>query len=139
MHSILVKDYMDHNPHAIPDSANVKDAVELMVRDRVIGAPVIDHNKYLVGYVSEQDCMKDMLNNTFFCEEPPQVTAVMSRDVLTVTPDTSIVEIAQSMLDRRPKNYPVVLEGKLVGIISRSHILRALLENDQDCYLKHKA
>ncbi len=137
MHSILVKDYMDHNAHAIMSDTNVKDAVESMLNDGVIGLPVIDTAERVVGYVSEQDCIKEMLNDAFYCEEPAEVTQVMKTDVISVSPDTSIVEIAQSMLERRPKNYPVISDGKLVGIISRSHILRALLENDQDCYLRH--
>ncbi len=134
MQSILVKDYMDHNPHAIPDSANVKEAVESMLRDNIIGAPVVDADRKLVGYVSEQDCIKDILNNTFFCDEPPSVKTVMSTEVLSVSPDTSIVEVASSMVAHRPKNYPVIQDGKLVGLINRAHVLRALLENDKDCY-----
>jgi DeoR family transcriptional regulator, catabolite repression regulator len=137
MHSILVKDYMDHNAHAILSDTNIKDAVEYMLSDGVIGLPVIDTQEHVVGYVSEQDCIKEMLNDAFYCEEPANITTVMKTDVVSVAPDTSIVEIAQSMLERRPKNYPVISEGKLVGIISRSHILKALLENDQDCYLRH--
>jgi len=137
MHSILVKDYMDHNAHAVMSDANIKDAVEYMLSDGVIGLPVIDTQEHVVGYVSEQDCIKEMLNDTFYCEEPANITTVMKTDVVSVAPDTSIVEIAQSMVERRPKNYPVISDGKLVGIISRSHILKALLENDQDCYLRH--
>ncbi len=137
MHSILVKDYMDHNAHAILSTTNIKDAVEYMLKDGVIGLPVIDSDEQVVGYVSEQDCIKEMLNDAFFCEEPAEVTAVMKSEVVSVAPDTSIVEIAQSMVERRPKNYPVISDGRLVGVISRSHILKALLENDQDCYLRH--
>lgn len=137
MHSILVKDYMDRNTCAIPVTSNIKDAVEAMLRGGVIGMPVIDQEKKLVGYISEQDCMKEMLNDTFYCAESPSITKVMSSEVLSVTPDTSILEIAESMLDRRPKNYPVVNEGKLIGIINRSHVLKALLENNKDCY-SHK-
>jgi len=137
MQSILVKDYMDPNTHAIQVTSNIQDAVESMLRNKVIGAPVVDSENRLVGYVSEQDCMKEMLNNTFYCEEPPSITKVMSSTVLSATPDTSILEIAEKMLDRLPKNYPVIREGKLVGVINRSHVLRALLENDKDCYL-HK-
>ncbi len=137
MQSILVKDYMDHNPHSVPVTANVKDVVEALLKDRVIGAPVVDENKQLVGYVSEQDCVKDLLNDAFYCEEPGAVTTVMKTEVATVTPDTSIVEVAQSILEKKHKNYPVIEDGKLVGVISRSLILRALLENDNDCYIKH--
>ncbi|GAA5316796.1 MAG: CBS domain-containing protein [Candidatus Pelagadaptatus aseana] len=137
MQSILVKDYMDHNPHAIPKSTNIKDVVETLLRDKIIGAPVVDENNQLIGYVSEQDCVKDLLNDAFYCEEPGNVADVMKTEVATVTPDTSIVEIAQSILEKKHKNYPVVENGKLVGLISRSLILKALLENDNDCYIKH--
>lgn len=136
MHSILVKDYMDHNTVAIYVDSSIFDAVESMLRNKVIGAPVIDRNHQLVGYVSEQDCMKEMLNNTFYADDSPGVIKVMSAAVLSVAPDTSILEIAEKMLERLPKNYPVVSEGKLVGVINRSHVLRALLENDKERYIR---
>ena len=137
MQSILVEDYMDYNPHSISVNTNVKDVVDSLLRDKIIGAPVVDDKKNLVGYVSEQDCIKEMLQDAFYCEEPGPVKGVMRTDVVTVTPDTSIVEIAESMLKKHHKNYPVVSNGKLVGLISRSNVLKALLENENDCYLKH--
>jgi len=136
MHSILVADYMDHDPHAVTADSNVKDAVEILLKFGVIGVPVIDATSTVVGYLSEQDCIKEMLNDAFYCEEPSAVAKVMQREVLTVGPETSIVEIAQKILTNKPKNYPVVDNGKLVGLISRSHVLKALLENDEDCYLR---
>ncbi len=135
MHSILVKDYMDHNPHAIPVTTNIRDVVKSLLQARVIGAPVIDENEKVVGFVSEQDCISEILNNAFYCEEPAPVTAVMHTDVLTVTPETSIVEVAQTMTQNKPKNFPVVDNGKLVGLINRSLILKSLIEYDEDCYI----
>lgn len=137
MHSILVEDAMDHNPHSISVNTNVKDVVVSLLKDKIIGAPVVDENKNLVGYVSEQDCIKAMLQDAFYCEEPGPVTDVMRTNVVTVTPDTSIVTVAESMLEKHHKNYPVVSNGKLVGLISRSNVLQALLDNENDCYLKH--
>lgn len=131
MHSILVKDYMDHDPHAIHASATARDAVDALLKAGILGAPVIDDSETVIGYVSEQDCIKELLNDTFYREEPPAVTKLMSPEVLTVTADTSIVELAQMMLVAKPKNFPVVQNGKLVGLISRSHVLRALIEYDK--------
>ncbi|WP_086931313.1 CBS domain-containing protein [Agarilytica rhodophyticola] len=135
MHSILVKDYMDENPHAIMKDATVRDAVTVLMKEQISGAPVIDTQKNLVGFVSEQDCIQEMLNDAFYCEGSPDVTSVMSKDVQTVSPNTSIVEIAEQMAKRPPKNYPVCADGKLIGLISRRLILKALLENDDDCYI----
>jgi len=126
MSSILVKDYMQSNVPAIRETASVKEVVDHLLRLGVAGAPVIDESERVVGFVSEQDCMKDMLNSAFYHVEPALVTSIMRRDVLTVTPDTSILEIAETMLGNKPKNYPVVAAGKLVGLINRRQILQAL-------------
>lgn len=136
MPSILVKDYMQHNSHAISAKANVEQVVAHLLNCNVTGAPVVDENDEVVGFVSEQDCIKEMLNNAFFCDGPPPVTHIMHKDVLSVTPNTSILEIAETMLQDKPKNYPVVANGKLVGIINRQHILRALMQNDESRYVR---
>lgn len=136
MHSILVEDYMDCDPHAILNTATVRDVVVSLIKAQIPGAPVIDEHKNLVGFVSEQDCIREMLNDAFYCEESPSVTAVMKTSVKTVSPNTSIVEIAERMSKAPPKNYPVCnQEGKLVGLISRRLILKALLETNEDCYI----
>jgi len=134
MHSILVSDFMDNDPHAILASTSIKDAVTMMLRENVIGIPIVDEKKQLIGYLSEQDCIKDMLNDAFYSEEPGAVANVMQTEVVSVSPTTSIVEIAQTIMTNRPKNYPVVENGKLVGLISRSDVLRALLEHEEDGY-----
>jgi CBS domain-containing protein len=134
MLSILVSDFMDHNPHAILASTSIKQAVSLMLKEGVIGVPVVDNNHQLIGYLSEQDCVKDMLNDAFYSEEPGAVSSVMQTNVISVTPDTSIVEIAQTIMTNRPKNYPVISGGKLVGLITRSDVLRALLKHEEGAY-----
>lgn len=137
MQSILVKDFMDSNPRAIHQNTPIRRAVEAMVAAKVIGAPVVDDGNHVVGFVSEQDCIKGMLNDSFYCEESPPVTAVMNHKVLTVSPDMSIIEVAEKMANSPPKNYPVVQNGRLVGVISRSRVLAALLQTSEDCYLHH--
>lgn len=135
MHSILVEDYMDRDPHAIINTATVRDVVSILMKAKITGAPVVDEAKNLVGFVSEQDCIREMLNDTFYCEESPSVTAVMKTEVITCTPDTSIVELAEKMSKNPPKNYPVCKDGKLIGLFSRRLLLKALLENNEDCYI----
>ena len=77
--------------------------------------------------------MKEMLNSAFYAEDSVQVTRIMRRDVLCVGPDTSVLEIAETMLGNKPKNYPVVEYGKLVGLINRRHVLEALKQLNK-CY-----
>jgi predicted transcriptional regulator len=129
MSSILVKDYMQGNVQAIPADASVREVVEHLLKWNVTGAPVVDSAMRVIGFVSEQDCMKEMLNSAFYAENSASVTNIMRRDVLSVTPDTSILEIAETMLGNKPKNYPVIEHGKLVGLINRRYILQALKQH----------
>jgi predicted transcriptional regulator len=126
MSSILVRDYMQANVQAIKSDASVRDVIEHLLKWNVAGAPVVDNDMRVIGFVSEQDCMKEMLNSAFYADNSALVTAIMRPDVLTVTPDTSILEIAETMLGNKPKNYPVVEREKLVGLINRRQILLAL-------------
>ncbi|WP_299974237.1 CBS domain-containing protein [uncultured Pseudoteredinibacter sp.] len=128
--SLTIADFMDHDPHAIPHTANIREAVDSLLTAGVLGAPVVDEQQNVVGFVSEHDCMKDMLNGSFYHEAPDKVTSVMFNDPVTVDPHSSIIELAEAMMSNKPKNYPVVRDGKLVGLISRKHVLQALLEND---------
>ncbi|MFT6790806.1 MAG: CBS domain-containing protein [Cellvibrionaceae bacterium] len=139
MHSILVRDYMNHQPKFVTEDTNVRKAVELLLKYGVIGMPVVDDQQKLVGYLSEQDCVEEILNDAFFCEEPGKVKDVMQHHVISVTPGTTIVDLARTIIHSRPKNYPVIDSGKLVGLISRTDVLRALVENDDDCYIHLKA
>ena len=133
--SIIVKDYMDTNPLAIKHTTNIHNVVEVLLKRGVSGAPVIDADKKVIGFVSEQDCLKEILNEAFFCEDPIMVTDVMHKEVLSVTPDTGIIELAQTLLSTKPKIYPVIAtDGKLLGTITRSHILTALLENTKETH-----
>ena len=138
MTSILVKDHMQHNAYAVNDHANVEQVVAHLLTHNITGAPVIDEQHQVVGFVSEQDCIKEMLNSTFFGEDSSSVQSIMHQEVLSVTPDTSILEIAETMLKNKPKNYPVVVDGKLVGLINRRLILQALMKNCSERYLSLK-
>lgn len=135
MHSILVRDYMLPNPPALSVNANTAQVVDRLLHSGLTGLPVVDDGNTLVGFISEQDCIKEMLNDAFFCEEPPGVRQLMTPEVISVAPTASIVEVAQRMMHEKPKSYPVVSDGTLVGLITRRHVLQALVDNGEDCYL----
>ena len=137
MSSILVKDYMQANFQAIQADASVRELVECLLKWNVTGVPVVDADMQVIGFVSEQDCMKEMLNSAFYAEDSAQVSSIMRRDVLTVTPNSSILELAEVMQGNKPKNYPVVDNGKLVGLINRRQILRALHDNHHTYFAHH--
>ncbi|KJS06173.1 MAG: hypothetical protein VR73_10415 [Gammaproteobacteria bacterium BRH_c0] len=126
MAEYTVKEVMHTNPLSVHCGEALVDVVEKMAANGVMGMPVVDEQQRVVGFVSEQDCIQSMLATSYFCEGNPVVDDVMSRVPLTVKPDDSVVDLARRMGRDKPKVYPVVDNGKLVGLITRSDVLKAL-------------
>ncbi|MCU4674665.1 CBS domain-containing protein [Catenovulum sp. 2E275] len=127
MKSLLVEDFMTRRPITFSVDMCIAEAVELILEADQSGGPVLDSNGRLVGFLSEQDCMTQMIESTYYREQVAKVSDIMSREVLTVKPTTSVLEVAQQMALKRPRIYPVIDdENKLVGTIHRHQILKAI-------------
>ncbi len=126
MADYTVREVMHTNPLSVREGDLLVDVVEKLATHGVMGMPVVDDRGAVVGFVSEQDCIQSMLATSYFCEGNPVVADVMSRELLTVRPDDSVVDLARRMGRDKPKVYPVVDAGKLVGLITRADVLKAL-------------
>ena len=84
--------------------------------------PVVSDGK-LVGIISDRD-LREHRGHL----EQIKINGVMTENPITVTPTTTVEEAAQIMLERQVGGLPVVAEGRLVGIVSASDILRAFLD-----------
>lgn len=127
MNSLKVADYMLSRPVHFSSEMTLEAAVDLLTEAGQLGGPVLDANHVVIGYLSEQDCLARMLLTSYHDEGLAFVREVMRTEVLTVRADSSIIELAQQMLGAKPKIYPVVDDnGKLLGVISRSDVLRAI-------------
>ncbi|MGL5949081.1 MAG: CBS domain-containing protein [Aeromonas sp.] len=135
MESLKVKDYMQARPITFTADMMVQAAVEKFINSHQLGGPVIDGQGSLIGWISEQDCIASLLKEAYHCEQTAQVKDVMRQDVLTVTPTTSILEVAEMMQGQKPKNYPVIEGNKLVGVITRHHIMQAIHTQLRQCYV----
>lgn len=82
----------------------------------------------LVGILTKKDCMKIAFSASYHKERGGPVSEFMSSDVETVSADTDIVEVAELFLKSHFRRYPVMQDERLVGIIARHDILRALEE-----------
>lgn len=135
MYSLKVSDYMQLQPVKLTADMPVATAVDKLLKSAHIGAPVVDDSDTLIGWISEQDCLASLLESSYYCEEVALVEDLMRADVLTVRAGDSIIELAQQMLEAKPKVYPVIDdEGLLVGIISRRNVLKAMDKQQQSCY-----
>ena len=127
MESLQVKDYMNHYPVTFTSDMVVEEASLRFLKTKQIGGPVINENKQLIGFLSECDILAKMLESIYYNEHTTDVADLMRKEVLSVKPYDSIIELAQSMLGNKPKVYPVVDDdGHLLGTICRNDVLQAI-------------
>ena len=111
-----------------PDMS-VMDAVGLLLKHSISGAPVTDAQGNLVGIMSELDCVNHISHSAMNGVPPKQVVDLMKTEVETVAPDTSLLTIAHVFNKTRFRRLPVVNEeGRLLGQISRRDLMRTLYE-----------
>ncbi|OOE33898.1 hypothetical protein BZG13_08490 [Salinivibrio sp. ML323] len=133
MESITVKDYMNKRPVTFSPDMPLSSALEKLLRSQQTGGPVVDANKRLVGFISEQDMLQQLLRDSYHCQDSHAVADCMTSNALAVEPEDSIIKLAEMMAPTKPKLYPVVDEGKLVGIITRRDVLRAISMQMGEC------
>lgn len=128
-----IRDIMQTHVPAVTPGTSLREAVDLLLLHRLTGLPVIDAERSVVGFVSEHDCLHLLLIASYHCEGSPTVAEVMHEGALTVQADEGIVDLAHRMNTQKPKVYPVVEEGRLIGLVTRTDLLRALAINWAAC------
>lgn len=127
MESLKVSDYMNQRPVKLHIDMPVAEAVERLLVGKQSGGPVIDNQDKVVGFLSEQDCLSQMITSSYYREQVCRVADIMTPDVLSVKGYDSILELAQAFIKEKPKIYPVVDDdGFLLGSINRSEVLNAI-------------
>ena len=124
--SATVKDYMTGKLVTFHPTTDVLDAIHELVLNNIAGAPVIDDNGELVGMISELDCMQIALHANYHGDMGGPVAEYMTEDAQTVDGNMSIVDLAQRFMETGFRRFPVVLDHRLIGQISRRDVLRAL-------------
>ncbi|MEM8943491.1 MAG: CBS domain-containing protein, partial [Pseudomonadota bacterium] len=124
---------MRRNPLTINRNDNVVQAVETLVENKLTGVTVVDDEGAPVGVLSEIDCIRAVLNAIYNDGDPEHalVHDVMSQEVNSCSPQDSIVEVAADMLKTHQRRRPVIENGRLVGQVSSSNVLWALMENSR--------
>ena len=125
--SVSVKDIMTTAFIAFNADMDLIEASHSLVVNEISGAPVVDKEGLLVGILTERDCFKTTLNAGYHGELAGKVSDYMTRGAVTVNPDMNILDLAVMFLEYKYRRYPVVLERRPVGIVSRRDVLKALL------------
>jgi CBS domain-containing protein len=133
---LLVRDIMTEGLRTVSADLPLRDAAQDMVRARIGGLPVVDKNHRLVGMLSERELMRHLLANSLqdsMRSKQPQPTGrrlvsdVMTRQVLCVSPEQPLAEVASIMINKDVDRVPVVDSGELIGMLTRGDIVRKLI------------
>lgn len=135
MDSLLVQDHMDRQTILLSPELSIEAALVKLLDAKKTGAPVVDKQGTLMGFLSEQDCLSVMLKSTYHCDLLSKVSDCMKNDVLTVLESDSIFFLAEQMLGLKPKIYPVIRDGKVIATIDRSQVLAAIAKHMKQSYL----
>ena len=128
-----INDCMRRNPLTIHCDDNIVQAIETIFEYKLTGLTVTDDEGRAIGILSELDCMESVLTAIYNDGDPEHafVKDAMTTEPVTCAPTDSIVEVAQSMLKSRQRRRPVIEDGKLVGQVSSSNVLWALMEHSR--------
>jgi CBS domain-containing protein len=128
-----IRDCMHPKPLTVNLDANLVEAIEIIFEYKLTGLTVTDEVGEVVGILSELDCIRGVLTAVYNEGDPEHslVRDVMCKEVESCAPGDSIVEVAQSMLDSHQRRRPVIENGKLVGQVSSSNVLWALMEHSR--------
>jgi CBS domain-containing protein len=126
MRSIQLEDYILENPVKVQASADLFEAVSLIVENRISGLCVVDGDGHLVGVLSELDCLKAILSASYDnTTSVGKVSDFMTSSVVTSSLEEDIIGVASEMLKSRHRRRPVISNGKLVGQITCRQLLKA--------------
>lgn len=140
------KDVMTRRVISIAPEANVLQAAQLMLQNRISGLPVVDANGAVVGMVTEGDFLRrtelgtekrrprwlefllgpGKLAGEYVQASGRKVEEIMTADLHTIGEETPLEDIVHLMETHRVKRLPVLQDGKLVGIVSRANLMHAL-------------
>jgi CBS domain-containing protein len=146
---LKAKDIMTRNVHTVSTDTEVEELARLFVETGVSAMPVLDAQGALQGIVTETDLVEQnkplhiptvisifdwvlyLESEKDFREQVEKMTArkvgeICTREVVTCTPETPVAEIAALMVDHKAHLIPVVEAGKVVGVVARLDIIRAM-------------
>jgi CBS domain-containing protein len=121
-----VRDYMSRDVVTVRPATGIMQLVHLLTAREVAGAIVTDDDNMVLGIITERDCISVAIQAGYFDEPGGTVAEFMQRNVEAFGADDSLLDVAQGMVGSSHRLFPVTDNGRLIGMLSRRDVLRAL-------------
>ncbi|MHB8809468.1 MAG: CBS domain-containing protein [Desulfobulbaceae bacterium] len=145
------QDIMTREVVTVQETLSVRELAKILLDKKISGVPVVDIQGGLIGVVTENDLIDQtkkvhiptvmaFFDSFVFLENPERlekdlkkmaaatVADICSREVVSVTPATPLDELATLMAEKKVHTLPVMDDGRLVGVIGKSDIIRTLAQ-----------
>lgn len=151
MDELKVREIMTAPVITVTPDTTVRELADILAKNKISGVPVVDAQDRVLGMVSEADIILQdadlhfpyyiqFLESVIYLQSVhkfeerfrkafgSKVSEIMTEDVVSVTADESVREVATLMADRNVNRLPVTESGRLVGIVTRGDIVRAIAQ-----------
>jgi CBS domain-containing protein len=147
MMKLTARDVMTTEVQSVKADVTLEEIAQLLATHHISGAPVVEEDGRVVGMVSEADLInedkraariprislfgfytvpEDLLRDATRSGKILTARDVMTVNLVTADEDTPVSELAEAMTARMVNRLPILRDGKLVGVVSRSDLVRAL-------------
>ena len=126
----LISAYMTTKVISFHPDLSIYEAMQTLLWNKISGAPVINEHQELVGVLSEGDCLKEIVKGKYHNvpSNPGTVGEHMTTNVKTIKPNMTVIDAAHFFLSQRYRRFPVTKNGKLVGLLTQTDLMRAMNE-----------
>ena len=120
------KDIMTKEIICIKKDIPIIEAIKLMSENNITGIPVVEDDMTLIGILSEQDVLR--LFHTYEDEKDRTVNDFMTQPAINFEEDELLLDVCYCLRDNSIRRVPVTSNGKVTGIISRSDIIKCIIQ-----------
>lgn len=126
--SLRARDFMQTDVLTVSPETSLVDIHRMLVQEEIHGAPVVDDDGRVCGVITSLDLLRPGADDL----EPALLTAadVMTREVVAVSPDMPVAEVAQTMREQHVHRVLVIEDHELLGILTTFDLLRAFVRDE---------
>jgi len=124
--ALEVRDCMSSSPITVSPRTEITQVVRMLIEHDISGVVVVDDGARVVGVVTERDCIAAAASADYYGEWGGPVEKFMSSPAECVEPGENLVDVADRLTKSAFRRFPVVEEGRLVGLLARRDVMRAL-------------